>query len=179
MNKMQAIHVLRAFDKKNKYVFDKNEFAKLFPEDKPKARTEALSRLVKAGLLQRVCRGIYVNKHAQNLDSYVIERIAKALRKGEYNYVSLESMLSEYGLISQIPMDRLTVMTTGRSGTYKTPYGVIEFTHTKRSVADILKNIKTVPGRPLRIATEKAAIRDLKRVGRNINLLNTENVDDQ
>ncbi len=34
---------------------------------------------------------------------------------GEYNYVSLESMLSEYGLISQIPIDRLTVMTTGRN----------------------------------------------------------------
>lgn len=179
MNKMQAIHMLREFDTKGRYTFDNNEFAKLFPEDKPKTRTEGLNRLVKAGLLQRVCRGIYINQNAQNLDSYVIERIAKALRKGEYNYVSLESMLSEYGLISQIPIDRLTVMTTGRSGTYKTPYGVIEFTHTKRSVADILKNIKTVPGRPLRVATKTAALRDLKRVGRNINLLKTENIDEK
>lgn len=179
MDRIQAMRVLKAFDKQGKYVFNKHEFAKLFPEDKPKTRVEGLSRLVKAGLLQRVCRGIYVNRNSQNLDSYMIERIAKALRKGEYNYVSLESMLSEYGLISQIPIDRLTVMTTGRSGTYKTPYGVIEFTHTKRSVADILKNIKTVPERPLRVATEKAALRDLKRVGRNVHLLKTEDFADE
>ncbi len=41
----------------------------------------------------------------------------------------LESALSEYGVISQIPIDRLTIMTTGRKGHYKTPYGTIEFTH--------------------------------------------------
>jgi len=46
--------------------------------------------------------------------------------------------LSEYGVISQIPLDRLTVMTTGRKGIYKTIYGTIEFTHTKRSVENIL-----------------------------------------
>jgi len=83
-----------------------------------------------------------------------MEHIAKALRRGEYNYVSLESILSEYGLISQIPMDRLTVMTTDRSGIYKTPYGVIELTHTKRPVADLLDSMQKVEGRPLRIATK-------------------------
>lgn len=39
--------------------------------------------------------------------------------RGEYNYISLESALSEYGIISQIPIDRLTIMTTGRKGEYK------------------------------------------------------------
>lgn len=171
---MQIIQILREYDKKGKFVFSKNDFAKLFPNDKPKSRTESLNRFVKAGLLQRACRGIYVNPNAASLDSYAIEHIAKALRKGEYNYVSLESMLSEYGLISQVPVDRLTVMTTGRSGIYKTPYGVIEFTHTKRPVTDILDNIKTVSGKPLRVATQMAALRDLKRVGRNTNLLQPE-----
>ena len=54
------------------------------------------------------------------------------MRRGEYSYISLETMLSEYGAISQVPIDRLTVMTTGRKGEYETPFGVIEFTHTKR-----------------------------------------------
>lgn len=43
-------------------------------------------------------------------------------------------MVSESGAISLIPLDRLTVMMSGRKGHYETPYGVIEFTHTKRPV---------------------------------------------
>ena len=179
MNKTKAIHVLRQWDQKGKYVFTKHELAKLFPDDSPKAFTEGLNRLVTSGLLQRACRGIYVNQNAHSFDSFVVERIAKALRPGEYNYVSLESMLSEYGAISQIPIDRLTVMTTGRKGIYKTPYGMIEFTHTKRPVADIISHIKYVANRPLRIATKRAAWRDLKRVGRNTCLVNPEALDDE
>jgi len=178
MKKMQAIQRLREYDKKGRYVFTRRDLAKLFPGDDTKAFSEGLNRLVKAGVLQRACRGIYVNDSAHSFDSYVVEHIAKALRRGEYNYVSLESILSEYGVISQIPIDRLTVMTTGRTSTYQTAYGVIEFTHTKRSIVNILEHIRTVEGRPLRIATKKAAIRDLKRVGRNLNLLNEEDDDE-
>ena len=119
-------------------------------------------------------RGIYVNEDAASFDSYTIERITKALRRGEYSYVSLESMLSEYGIISQVPIDRLTIMTTGRKGIYNTPYGIIEFTHTKRSVKNILSNTHMISEKPLRIAYKETALRDLKRVGRNINLINTE-----
>lgn len=179
MNQLQAIKVLKAFDKKGRFVFNKHDMLKLFPNDNDKTLEEGLRRLVKAGLLTRACRGIYVNNYTQSEDGYIIEHIAKVLRRGEYNYVSLESILSEYGMISQIPIDRLTVMTTGREGVYKTPYGVIEFTHTKRSVDDILNAIQRIPGRPLRIANKKTAIRDLKRVGRNISLLHQGNDDDE
>lgn len=171
MNKLQAIQAIRDFDKKGKFVFHKHDMSKLFPKDSPKTLEEGLHRLVKAGLLVRACRGVYVNDYANSKDSYVIEHIAKMMRRGEYSYVSLESMLSEYGMISQIPIDRLTVMTTGRKGIYKTPYGIIEFTHTKRSVADILNSVQKITRRPLRVATKEAAVRDLKRVGRNVNLL--------
>lgn len=127
---------------------------------------------MKSDILSRACRGIYVNIYAASRDAYTIEHIAKALRCGEYNYVSLESMLSEYGLISQVLLDRLTVMTTGREGVCKTSFGVIEYTHTKRSFMDLLNHIKTVQGRPLRIASKETAWRDLKRVGRNVNMVN-------
>ncbi len=179
MKKLAAIQALREFDKKGRFVFTKHDMAKLFPDDNPKAFDEGLNRLVKAKLIKRACRGIYVNDHAQSFDSYTIEHIAKALRRNEYSYVSLESMLSEYGVISQIPLDCLTVMTTGRKGIYKTFYGVIEFTHTKRDIMNILDHVLTVKGRPLRIATKKTALRDLKRVGRNLHLLQTENSDDE
>lgn len=174
MTKSEAFQALRFWDLQGRYVFTHNDLRKLFPNDKPKTFSEGLARLVAEGLLVRACRGIYVNPYASSLDGFTIEHIAKALRRGEFNYVSLESMLSEYGVISQIPMDRLTVMTTGREGTYHTPYGTIEFTHTKRSTADILASILVVPHRPLRIASQEAAWRDLKRVGRNIHMVNEE-----
>lgn len=179
MKKTDAIRVLRVWDKKGRYVFTHHMLAKLFPEENPKTFSESLNRLVKAGILERAVRGIYVNNDAVSFDPYVIERIAKALRPGEYSYVSLESMLSEYGVISQIPIDRLTVMTTGREGIYKTPYGTIEMTHTKRSADDILKNTQFIEKRPLRVATKKAALRDLKRVGRNINLIDEQELQDE
>lgn len=172
MKSLQAVRVLRTWDKTGKYVFTKHQLSQLFPNDAPKTFDEGLNRLVKDNILVRACRGIYVNPHASSLDSYAIEHIAKALRPGEYNYVSLESILSEYGVISQIPLDRITIMTTGRKGVYKTPYGTIEYTHTKRDWSDILKGIMTVEKRPLRIASKKMAWRDLKRVGRNVNMVN-------
>lgn len=178
MNKMRAIYILKTWDKKGKFVFTKNELHKLFSDDTDKTLSESLTRLVKSKILERVCRGIYINSHASSINGYTIEHIAKALRQGEYNYVSLESMLSEYGVISQIPIDRLTVITTGREGVYKTVYGVIEFTHTKRSIANIISSIQKIEKRPLRIATKKTAWRDLKRVGRNMHLVNKEELND-
>lgn len=178
MNRQQALQAFADWDRKGRHVFTRRELAKLFPRDNPKAFAEGLNRLVRAGLLVRACRGVYVNPAAHSLDSRVIERIARALRPGAYNYVSLESLLSESGAISQIPLDRLTVMTTGRKGVYETPYGVIEFTHTKRPVATVLNGIRQVEGRPLRIATPAIAWRDLKRVGRNVEMVDPEAVTD-
>ena len=176
MNRMQAIQVFNQMDHKGRFVFNRYDLEKMFPVDNSKTLQEGLRRLVKSGLLIHACRNVYVNHNARSFDSYVIEHIAKALRRGEYNYVSLESMLSEYGLISQIPIDRLTVMTTGRSGIYETAYGVIEFTHTSRSADEIRNNIQTVSERPLRIAKRATAVRDLKRVNRNLKLLIQEDV---
>ena len=77
-----------------------------------------MDRLVKIaiiGVLMRAVSGVYVNALSANGFTHTLENIAKAMRRGEYSYVSLESALSEYGVISQIPM-RLTIMTTGRKG---------------------------------------------------------------
>lgn len=178
MNKLEAIEILRIWDKKGKYVFTKHDLQKLFFQDSPASLTASLNRLVKDKLLIRACSGVYVNPNAISFDGYTLEHIAIALRKGEYNYLSLESALSEYGIISQILMDRITVMTTGRKGTYKTVFGVIEYTHTKRPASDILKGISKIEKRPLRIASKKIAWRDLKRVGRNTAMVNLEELND-
>ncbi len=132
-----------------------------------------MNRLVKQNLLIRAGKGIFVFALARDKGKDTLELIAKAMRRGEYSYVSLESALSDYGAISQIPIDRLTIMTTGRKGEYKTPFGTIEFTHTKRTMAQIV-NSMLVTGKPLRMATKEAAWRDLKRVGRNTHLVDEQ-----
>lgn len=177
MNQNKAIKTLSEWARAGRVVFTLGDLAKLFHEDRHKTLLAALRRLVHDGVLARASRGVYVYLLAGDDEPFLIEHIAVALRRGNYSYVSLESALSEYGAISQIPVDRLTVMTTGRKGAYETPWGMIEFTHTRRSPDDILDNTRDV-GRPMRMATPQAAWRDLKRVGRNTHLVDERSLAD-
>ena len=171
MKRLELIRKLAELDRRGIHVLAKRDIEKLFPEESEKALEQSLKRMVGDGLLQRAARGLYVNPAASSKNRWIVEEIAKALRPGSLSYVSLESILSEYGVISQIPVSRITIMTTGAKGVHKTPFGTIEFTHTKRSPAAILKRTMAAKGRPLRIATKDAAVRDLLRVGRNTNMM--------
>lgn len=174
MRMMDAISTLAAIDRHGIYVLTKGDLVKAFPNEKEKALEKSLQRLVADGVLQRVVKGTYVNMLARSKGANVVEDIAAVLRRGHYSYLSLESMLSEYGIISQVPVSRITLMTTGAGGVYHTPYGIIEFTHTKRRIADLILRTVSVKGRPLRLATKQAAISDLVRSGRNVNMMDME-----
>jgi predicted transcriptional regulator of viral defense system len=173
MKQSDAIHRLSAFDLRGRYVYSSKDMPKLFPEESDRSRQATISRLVSSGVLERPSKGVYIYNLSRHKGGDTLEQVAKTLRRGDYNYISLESALSEYGVISQVPVGRITVVTTGRKGEYKTPYGVIEFTHTKRPVTDILSGAQD-RGRPLRIATKETALRDLRRVGRNTHLIDSE-----
>lgn len=179
MKRMELIRSLAGLDRLGAYVFARRDIEKLFPEEDGKAMDQSLKRMVADGILQRAARGLYVNPTASSRNRWIAEEVAKALRPGNLSYVSLESILSEYGVISQIPISRMTVMTTGASGLVETPFGTIEFTHTKRSKLDIVQNTLVSTGRPLRIATKQAAIRDLRRVGRNVNMMDLDELGDE
>ena len=64
---------------------------------------------------------------------YTVEHVAIALRRGHYSYVSLESALSEYGAISQVPLS---------------------------------------------VARARTALSDLQHVGRNLHLVDYEELED-
>jgi predicted transcriptional regulator of viral defense system len=179
MKKIELIRKLSELDRRGVHVLARRDIEKLFPDEGEKAMEKSLQRMVADDLLQRVAKGLYLNPAATSKNRWVAEEIAKALRPGNLSYVSLESILSEYGAISQIPINLLTVMTTGKSGVVDTPYGTIEFTHTKRRAADIIKRTMQAKGRPLRIATKQAAIRDLLRVGRNANMIDRSELEDE
>ena len=114
---------------------------------------------------------MYVFAHSRHLGPTTIEHIARNLRRGELTYESLESALSRHGVISQIPINRLTLMTTGRSGEYRTPYGVIEFTHTKQPVANILPELIERENHALPLASKQLAYANLRSVRRNLDLV--------
>lgn len=179
MTKIELIRKLSELDRRAIHVLARRDIEKLFPDEGEKSMEKSLQRMVSDGLLLRVAKGLYVNPAASSKNRWLAEEIAKALRPGCLSYVSLESILSEYGAISQIPISRMTVMTTGRSGVHETPFGTIEFTHTKRARSEILGRTLAAKGRPLRIATRSAAVRDLLRVGRNANMLIHDELEDQ
>lgn len=129
-----------------------------------------LSKMEKHGLLVKICRGIYVNPKATSLPGDPLPALVPMLRPWDFNYLSLESVLSEAGMISQLP-SRLTVMTTGREGEFVTPYGTIEFVHSKRKVESMLCDIIYDEYRGLHIATSERALKDLRRVNRNLDLV--------
>ena len=174
MKALEAAKTLALWDRQDRSVFSITDLRRIFPERSGKTFTEGLHRLVAQGVLERAARGVYVNALSQRSRGYLIEEVAVCLRRGEYSYVSLESALSEFGAISQVPVSRITVMTTGRSGLIETPYGDIEFTHTARPVQDILDNTLVIEGRPLRLARIETALRDLKRVGRNLHMVDMD-----
>lgn len=177
MKRMDAFKALQSLDQRGVYVLTKGDFAKLFPEEQEKALEKSLQRLVNDGLLERVSKGVYVNPTAHSKKGNVVEDIALALRRACFSYVSMESMLSEYGVISQVPVRRITIMTTGAKGVYDTPYGTIEFTHTKRRPAEIIKRTTVNKNRPLRVALKEAAVQDLRRAGRNTNMMISEEIE--
>lgn len=161
-------------DKLGVYVFTTKDIKKMFPVEDGNTLKKSLSSLVKSGVLIKATKGVYVFSDARSRNSFVIEQVALALRRGFYSYVGLESALSEYGVISQIPISRITIMTTGKKGEYKTPFGEIEFTHTKRSISEVLDGSVVIEGRPLPVAKPDTAKRDLRRVGRNVQMMVNE-----
>ncbi|MCY4041822.1 MAG: hypothetical protein OXF72_11295 [Gammaproteobacteria bacterium] len=168
MRIVRHIKQLLGQEARGRVVFRTGDLRKLF--DIPAQQiSRVISLLVEERVLVRATKGVYVNILRPAALGHIDEHIARAMRRGEHNYVSLESALSEYGMISQIPL-RLTVMTTGRRGVYGTPFGTIEFVHTARSIPDILASTIDA-GRPLPFASKEAACRDLRRVGRNVELL--------
>jgi hypothetical protein len=127
-----------------------------------------MKRLADQGVFIRAARGVYVNPHARSMPDDVRGGLIRFLRPRELTYVSLESKLSEAGAISQIAT-ALTCMTTGSPGRFDTPWGAIEFTHTDRHIA-VGTDVHARDDGVLEATVERAA-RDLRRVGRNVDLI--------
>ena len=156
------------------HAFTNGMVRNVFPGEPEENLKKTLKRAVAGRVIERACRGVYLYTRNSSADAYRLESVAAALRGGKYSYISLETALSEYGVISQMTLNYLTVMTTGRSQKYTTPYGTIEFTHTSRRESEIIRNTYWQNARPLRTANPETALEDLRRVGRNVHMVSME-----
>ncbi|MBO9428702.1 hypothetical protein [Sulfitobacter sp. R18_1] len=174
-----SIARLSKMDKElGKHVYSLADLRMLFPEDNQRTLNDTCRRLIEGGALERAANGVFVFTYATSLNTDLLERIANTIRRGEYNYLSLESVLSSHGVISQITQGYITMMTTGREGLFTTSYGTIEFTHTARSAAEIVERTIWSKERPFRTAPVEMAYEDLKRVNRNLHLVSLDELEE-
>ena len=140
--------------------------------ESPRACEKTLAAAVADGVLVRLCRGIYVYRYALHGQAVLQEAVLR-MRPGVFSYLSLESALSSWGVISQEAQGGVTVMTGGRSQRFATPFGGIELTHTSKRFDTIWPQV-VPPAGPLEFlptAKPRLAARDLLRVGRNTDLI--------
>lgn len=132
-----------------------------------------LSRASKSGLLRRVCRSVYLYPRVEYPCGLLLFHAAARLRADEFNYISLETVLSDVGAISQIPINWITLMSSGRSNVIRCgDFGRIEFVHTARRPDKVADQLTYDPNCRLWRASVVLALRDMRFARRNL-----ENID--
>lgn len=85
----------------------------------------ALKRLAGRKIIQRIARGYYANP----FNPPTLEEVSGEIYRP--SYISLESALYRYGVLSQLP-HTLTCVTTKLPRKFATPYGTIEYRQVKK-----------------------------------------------
>ena len=161
------------------YLFTLSDLSSALPSLRRGALKALVGRAVKRGGLKRVCKGIYLYPKASYPAGLVLFHTAARLRDGAFNYISLESALSDAGVISQVPFNWITVISSGRSHIVDCgEFGHIEFIHTKRAISKIEPQITYDARCRMWRASVKLALFDMKRTGRSTDLVDWKVVDE-
>ncbi|WP_038079128.1 type IV toxin-antitoxin system AbiEi family antitoxin [Treponema primitia] len=159
------------------YLFSASDFYQIFPEMTAPALRVLLGRAAKSGVLIRICRGMYLYPKAGYPKGCELYHTASRLREESFCYLSLESALSEEGMISQIPLGWISLVTGGRSGIIACgKWGSIEFVHTKKHFDDI--SALLIYDRRYRLwrASAQLALQDMRAAKRSMELINRDAV---
>jgi Transcriptional regulator, AbiEi antitoxin len=161
------------------YLFSLDDVRGALPELSVGAIKTLMSRAEKSGLLIRVCRGIYLYPRVDYPPGLVLFHVAAKLRAGAFNYLSLETVLSDAGVISQIPLNWITLLSSGRSHIVSCGnFGHIEFIHTKRWPSDIAQELTYDRDCHLWRASVTLALQDMKLTRRSTDLIDWEVADE-
>jgi len=149
------------------------------PEHSFGAFRAVIMRAEREGILRRVCRGLYRYPATGSSDGLLLYHAAARLRAGAFNYISLESALSDAGVISQIPMNHVTLMSSGRTATLSCGgFGSIECVHTKKRPAELANQLVYDARCHLWRASVALALRDMTAAHRNLDLVQQEVIGD-
>lgn len=168
MKLIEALHILENYDDAGYTVWSLSDLRIVLAE-KPATFRKTLERLCNGGILARVSRGTYLFVRTRRDKRTVFGEVIAHLRRGEYCFESLESAASEWGIFPQTPLGGITVMTTGRSGSFDTPYGPVEYVHTDAPIDEIVANTVAREGF-IPLASRGYTIHGLRRCGRTAEL---------
>lgn len=154
------------------YLFTLDDLRALLPDSSGAAFKTLLSRAVGGGHLARVCRGLYLYERVDYPRGLVLFHAAARLRADTFNYISLETALSDAGAISQIPINWITLMSSGRSSTIRCgDWGTIEFVHTRKGPDDVASQLHYDLRCHLWRASMGLAVQDMRATRRNMDLI--------
>lgn len=160
-----------------RYLFSTSDLRGVLPSVSPASFKSILHRAVRDRVLVRVCRGLHLYPLVDYPKGLLLYHAAARLRAHQFNYLSLESVLSDAGLISQIPMQWVTLMSSGRTSTVSCgSFGTIEFVHTSQSAAILADELAYDSRCRLWRASTALAIRDMRNTRRSLDLLHMEPV---
>jgi len=163
---------LDALASPERYLFTPSDMRALVPDISAQAYRTLLSRAAKEGKLERICRGLYVYKPAKPSSGLLLFHAAARLRAHEFNYISLETALSDAGIISQVPMNWITLMSSGRSSQINCgQWGTLEFVHTTQKAQALADQLSYDSRCRMWRAKPALAIRDMKAAKRNLDLI--------
>lgn len=161
------------------YLFASQDLRCLLPELSDTSFKTLLSRAAKSGYLTRVCRGLYTYKKAIPPTGLFLFHVAARLRANEFNYISLETVLSDAGVISQIPINLITIMSSGRSNVISCKgFGTIEFIHTSKKPTDVMHELSYDFNCGLWRASVSLALNDMNNARRNTDLIDWKVADE-
>jgi predicted transcriptional regulator of viral defense system len=157
------------------YLFTLNDLHGATPELGAGAFKALVCRAEKDGILTRICRGLYLYPKVNYQHGLLLYHAAARLRAGEFTYISLESALSDASVISQVPINWITLMTSGRSGIISCgAFGHIEYIHTKRRPENLAVHLTYDTRCHLWRASVKLALMDMNLTRRSTDLIDME-----
>jgi len=153
-------------------LFTPYDLRALVPDISGGAFKTLLSRAVREGYLARVCRGIYLYERVSPPGGLLLFHAAARLRADGFNYISLETVLSDAGVISQVPLHRISVMSSGRSSVVACGrWGTIEFVHTRQRPEELAGQLHYDARCRLWRASVPQALRDMRATHRSLDLI--------
>lgn len=171
MKSINAVRLLHDMYLKGVYLYTSGDLGLVFEERGDTLRS-TIRRLVADGALLRVARDTY--SYALTVPGLrdELQDAAAFMRRGEYSYESLESAAAQWGFISQIPVGRIMVVTTGAGGVVDTLFGTVEYSHTSAGGNELAPTlVSREPRSRLPIASKERTMRDLVVRRRSLDLI--------